>query len=176
VSGFKIERELEAPQDHDGQVDVELTFTMDKAVFRVVAKIAFGYFAWRFGADAALGASFDKIRRFIRYGEGERSQFAIVDQRPMLLGDEVTRRQSDSHLVGLSSVPRQPESTRLFVSPAGWKVELVALVSLYNVFTYRVRLTDDYAGIVPLRVGHQFNWRDRSVSELIVGSLVTPAR
>lgn len=174
VPGFTIRRALEPPPHEDNQVEVELTFTMDKLVFRVIAKIAFSYLAWRFGPEAALDGSFDQIRRFIRYGEGDRTEFAVVDQQPILLDDRVTRRQTDGHLVVLTSMPKRPPPSRIIISPASWKVELIAAVSLYNVFTYRIRLTQDYAGIVPVRLGHHFDWRGRSISELRSGLLVTP--
>ena len=54
----------------DGRdLEVEITFTVNKGIRRCVAKYVFNYLAHECGRRFVLGTDFDGIRRFIRYGE-----------------------------------------------------------------------------------------------------------
>jgi len=68
-----------------GDIDVEVTFTIDKVIRRCMAKYAFNFLAFAHGVTFVLGRDFDTIRRFIRYGETP--EYDLVRERlgPILL-------------------------------------------------------------------------------------------
>jgi len=136
-----------------GDIEVEVTFTINKGIRRCMAKYAFNFLALVSGAAFVLEGDFDAIRRFIRYGETAR--YELVQERfgPILQNDSETRRQTSGHL--------------LTVNWAASGVDLVGQVSLFNSVTYAVSLTRYYRGVWrPVRSGLHFNLRERKVQPL----------
>jgi hypothetical protein len=136
-----------------GDIEVEVTFTINKGIRRCMAKYAFNFLAFVSGATFALEHDFDAIRRFVRYGET--AGYELVRERfgPILQDDSETRRQTSGHL--------------LTVNWAASGVHLVGQVSLFNSVTYAVSLTRHYRGLWrPVSSGLHFNLLERKVQPL----------
>ncbi len=147
--------DMDAPEGlfQGGDIEVEVTFTITKGIRRCMAKYAFNFLAFVCGVAFVLERDFDRIRRFIRYGETP--EYDLVRERmgPILQDDSATRRQTSGHL--------------LTVNWAASGVDLVGQVSLFNYATYAVSLSRKYSGIWrPVRSGLHFNLRDRTVQPL----------
>jgi hypothetical protein len=156
--------DVDAPEGlfQDGDIEIEVTFTINQGIRRCMAKYAFNFLALVSGGAFVLERDFDTIRRFIRYGDAPR--YTPVRERlgPILRDDSPTRRQTSGHL--------------LTVNWAASGVDLVGQVSLFNSVTYAVSLTRHYSGIWrPVRSGLHFNMRDRRVQPLqAVSGLLLP--
>ena len=156
--------DIDAPEGlfQGGDIEVDVTFTINKGIRRCMAKYAFNFLASVSGAAFVLERDFDAVRRFIRYGETPR--YDLVHERfgPILRDDSATRRQTSGHL--------------LTVDWAASGVDLVGQVSLFNSVTYVVSLTRHYSGVWrPVRSGLHFNLRDRRVQQLqAVSRLLLP--
>jgi hypothetical protein len=138
---------------------VEISTTMDSLVFRCVAKIAFNYLAYVQSREFVLQDNFSAIREFIRYGRDPPDPVIVVDSRPMLTDDSVTRRQTNGHLVTVNWAQDQ--------------MSIVAQFSLFNHARYRVSLAHGLSGVWrPIRSGHHFDIERRSVSPLVGTSLI----
>jgi hypothetical protein len=146
-----------------GDIEVEVTFTINKGIRRCMAKYAFNFLASVVGPAFVLESDFDVIRRFIRYGDTP--GYDLVRERfgPILRADSPTRRQTSGHL--------------LTVSWGASAVDLVGQVSLFNSVKYSVSLARNYSGALwrPVRSGLHFNPRDRTIQPLLpVSALVVP--
>jgi len=156
--------DISAPEGlfQGSDIEVEVTFTINKGIRRCMAKYAFNFLALVSGAAFVLERDFDAIRRFIRYGE--MPAYNLVRERfgPILRDDSATRRQTSGHL--------------LTVNWAVSGIDLVGQVSLFNSVTYAVSLTRHYSGVWrPVRSGLHFNLRDRKVQPLqAVSALLLP--
>jgi hypothetical protein len=147
--------DMNAPEGlfQGGDIEVEVTFTINKGIRRCMAKYAFNFLAFACGVAFVLERDFDTIRRFIRYGETP--EYDLVRERfgPILRDDSATRRQTSGHL--------------LTVSWAASGVDLVGQVSLFNYVTYAVSLARQYDGMWrPVRRGLHFDLRDRRIQPL----------
>lgn len=147
--------DIDAPEGlfQGGEIEVEVTFTINKGIRRCMAKYTFNFLAWVSGAAFVLERDFDVIRRFIRYGEAP--GYDVVRERfgPILRDDSTTHRQTSGHLLTVNWVASG--------------VDLVGQVSLFNSVTYAVSLTRQYSGVWrPVRSGLHFNLRDRKVQPL----------
>lgn len=138
-----------------GDIEVEVTFTINKGIRRCMAKYAFNFLAFVVGSAFVLESDFDVIRRFVRYGDTP--GYDLVRERfgPILRDDSATRRQTSGHL--------------LTVNWGASGVDLVGQVSLFNSVTYSVSLARHYSGALwrPVRSGLHFNLRDRTVQPLL---------
>jgi len=145
-----------------GDIEVEVTFTINKGIRRCMAKYAFNFLALVSGTPFVLERDFDAIRRFIRYGETPGYELVRERLGPILRDDWETRRQTSGHL--------------LTVNWAASGVDLVGQVSLFNSVTYAVSLTRHYGGIWrPVRRWLHFNLHDRKVQPLqAVSGLLLP--
>jgi hypothetical protein len=146
-----------------GDIEVEVTFTINKGIRRCMAKYAFNFLAFVGGPAFVLESDFDAIRRFIRHGDTP--GYELVRERfgPILKDDSATRRQTSGHLIT--------------VNWGASGVDLVGQVSLFNSVTYSVSLSRNYSGALwrPLRSGVHFNLRDRTVQPLLpVSPLLVP--
>jgi hypothetical protein len=156
--------DIDAPEGlfQAGDIEVEVTFTINKGIRRCMAKYAFNFLAMVSGAAFVLERDFDAVRRFIRYGETP--PYDLVHERfgPILRDDSATHRQTSGHL--------------LTVEWAASSIDLVGQVSLFNSITYAVSLTRHYSGVWrPVRSGLHFNLRDRKVRQLqAVSRLLLP--
>ena len=136
--------DLPPPEGIDGKMLVEVKFTVDRLLARAIAKIAFNYMAFHAGATFALNASFDRIRRFIRYDEdGDNwQQFVRFLWKPLLAQETEELRMTRGHIL-----------------IAGWKSlqRLVVWISPYNAMAYEVTLTPRFSGVsLSIKVGHVF--------------------
>ena len=132
----------------------EVTWEIDPAIFRAVAKIGFHYLAYWEGTHFVTHSSFDTIRRYIRHGEKPAYPLGgILDKA--ILGDEpVEGKRRVGHLVT--------------VDWAEDKVSIVAQISLFNYLTYAVCLARDYAGPhKDIRRGHFFNTHTQEIYALV---------
>lgn len=66
------------------KVQVKGCVAYDKRFFRAVAKIAFHYFLCHSRMFDGYETEFETIRRFIRYGEGDESDFLKKDNQPIV--------------------------------------------------------------------------------------------
>jgi hypothetical protein len=136
-----------------GEIDVEISFIVNKCIRRCMAKYVFNFLAEIGGVTFVLERDFDPIRRFIRYGETPNYDLVLERYGPILHDDSATHRQTSGHL--------------LTVGWAASGVDLVGQVSLFNSLTYSVSLTRQYRGIWrPVRGGLHFDRQDRRVHML----------
>ena len=109
----------------------EVEGTIDRKIFRAVAKIGFNYLAYWQSADFMFHESFDTIRRFIRYGETTSYPLVGILEKP-ILADEYSRLRRLGHLVT--------------VNWASDNTSIVSQVALFNWITYSICLTRGYSG------------------------------
>ncbi len=146
--------DLPPPALVDGKALVEIKSKVDRLLARAVAKISFNYMALHAGTHFALNASFDPIRRFIRFDEGPEDwrQFVQFLSKPLLA------EETDELLV-----------TRGHILILGWKDlgTLTVTLSPYNSMAYEVTLARGFKGIwQPLKVGHVFDWEHHEILPL----------
>ena len=127
--------------------------SIDKAICRAIAKIAFNYLAYWQGADFVLQSVFDPIRSFIRKGEQGNDPFLMVRSKN-ILADE----------------PSQESRRIIHVVTVNWAqngISIISQISLFNFLSYTVQLANSYSGQQPnLRKGHFFNLNDHKIYEL----------
>ncbi len=153
---FREDGQLDLPPPDlvDGKALVEIKSKVDRLLARAVAKISFNYMALHAGTHFALNASFDPIRRFIRFDEGPKDwrQFVQFLSKPLLA------EETDELLV-----------TRGHILILGWKDlgTLTVTFSPYNSMAYEVTLARGFQGIwQPLKVGHVFDWEHHEILRL----------
>ena len=141
---------LEAPE-----MEVEVSLRVNQGIRRCVAKYAFNYLASVCGRDFVLGADFDVVRQFIRYGGVPPYPLVVAGSKPILHDDRPTARQTNGHLLTLGWA----ESLR----------DLVGEVSLFNSVTYRVSLCRQFSGTlwIPIRSGVHYDIERKIVKSLI---------
>jgi hypothetical protein len=141
------------PEWPSGVADIEVTYSIDQIITRTVAKIAFNYLAYVTSdrPHFVLHASFDHIRRFIRFGEATHWSVVRGMNTKILEGDTQRLRTTLGHVL-----------------TADWRPEgsVVAEVSLFNDISYRVYLTKDPPGRVwwDLMSGHVFDIESRTIT------------
>lgn len=146
---FKQPTDLEVPRElTKPTVILGIEGTIDLEVWRAIAKIAFNYLACIEGPGFVLGASFDEIREFIR--SGSLPAPVGVSREPILVGF----RHGQKQVMHVVLVDRN-------------QLELRARVSLFNSFSYDVRLSRSTAVWYPLRSGHTFDPIAHTVQKLI---------
>jgi len=144
---------VESPSD---DVWVEVRWHIEERVRRSIAKIALNYAAYTQGPDFVLQPHFDPIRRFIRYGEGDCLDFVGVSQeRP----------------VGAESL----EGCHFLALKMKQNRDIIAYVSLFNRFTYMVRLVAKYPIWYELSLGHCLDPVNQSIQPFLVTSLDIPS-
>jgi len=138
-----------------GDVEVELTITVNKGIRRCVAKFAFNYLVYECGVPFGLRTDFDPIRRFIRYGEIGEEQLVVENARPALTNWMTDGHLVEEHVVAFAWVP-----------PNG--LDLVGQITLFNFMSYNVMLARGYGGLVrPAPKGLRYDIRTRRVRPLI---------
>ena len=154
---FQNERRLEPPKGllEAAEMEVEVTLRVNQGIRRCVAKYAFNYLASVCGREFVLGADFDVVRQFIRYGNVPPYPLVVAGSEPILFDDRPTIRQTNGHLLTL-----------------GWGKslgDLVGEVSIFNSVTYRVSLCRDFSGNVwiPIRSGVHYDIGRKIVMPLI---------
>lgn len=147
------------------EVLAQIDAQVDRDIARAIAKMGFNYMAYTSGAEFALGRDFDPIRAFVRYGEGDLDwrEFVQIRQDPILADDTRRWRQTDGHLVT--------------VQWDGGLTGIFAQVSLFNAWTYVVKLAPRFGGIFrKVASGHLFSVRGRRVSPLTGVGLIMPVQ
>lgn len=138
-----------------GDVEVELTITVNKGIRRCVAKFVFNYLVYECGVPFGLRTDFDPIRRFIRYGEIGEEQLVVENIRPALTNWMTGGHLVEEHVVAFAWVP-----------PNG--SDLVGRITLFNFISYNVMLARGYGGLVlPTPKGLRYDIRTRRVRPLI---------
>jgi HNH endonuclease len=149
------------PAARPDTLGVELQGTIDHAIFRSVAKIAFNYLAYWEGSEFVQHRAFDKVRRYIRWQHAPGYKLIQVDEKAILENEPIEGMRRLGHLIT--------------VNWAADGVSVLAQVSLFNWMTYLVCLAPDFSGPPPqLTRGHFFNVSDREIFEL--GSRATDPR
>lgn len=152
-----IEKEKnEQNQTSEDIVPVVSVITLDRTIMRGLSKIAFNYAAFVKGANFIQHNDFNKIRRFIRYGEGDSKNFFSVNLPPILHEDQKLSKLGVKTTIG-------------HLITLGWQgTKLFSKLSLFNTTTYGVTLCNNYHGIWhPIRAGHHFDIKSKKVSELL---------
>ena len=137
-------------------VQVQSVITIDRVIMRGICKIAFNYLASVVGSHFMLSNSFDGIRRFILYDEGNSDEYLLVNQPPILHDDQIFSKfnikVTQGHLIILT-----------------WNNDkLICRLSLFNTNTYLVILCKNYSGIwIPIKTGHHFDIQKNEVNRLL---------
>ena len=154
---FREEGTLDLPPPDliDGKALVEIKSKVDRLLASAIAKIAFNYMAFHAGADFALNASFDQVRRFIRddHGGEDWRKFVSFVSKPLLAEETEDLMVTRGHILIL-----------------GWRHfdTLIVWVSPYNSMAYEVTLTRSYRGVwQPLQIGQLFDWEHHKIVPLI---------
>lgn len=138
----------------DDKVFIEGTAKIDEVIRRAATKIAFNYLAWGQGSLFTLSPDFNPVRDYVLKGERPAWPMVTVDKQPIL--------ENDAH-------PRQPVPRHLITM--NWdrgRRGIVAELSLFNIFAYRIRLCHNFTGIYrEVRSGHAFDVGARTISKLI---------
>jgi hypothetical protein len=149
---FRVADEVVPPQQADG-VLCEVEGSIDEKIFRAVAKIAFNYLAYWEGSEWTQGASFDAVRRFVRYGEQLGYRMVDVCDAAILADEPIVGRRRAGHLIT--------------VNWAQDRMSIVSQIALFNWITYRVSLAVGYRGERRnIRRGHFFNIATSEILEL----------
>lgn len=163
---FHPRRELsrsDYPMDSEG--DVFVGFVFDSEVARAVAKITFNYLAKVVGIihpQMIFFDSLDKVRRFIRYNEGNWDDIVRYKPKPILIGDTEQLRQTESHVITVTWNPDH-------------RGGIIGQLSLFNHLTYEVLLCARPDGLwVDITSGHAYHLHNKTVERLISGRLVRP--
>ena len=130
----------------------EIKGTIDRKLFRAIAKIGFNYLTYWQSSDFMHQEVFDTIRRYIRYGETTSYPLVQVLEKP-ILADENDRKRRLGHLVT--------------VNWAGDNVSIVSQVSLFNWITYSISLSRGYSEERRnIKKGHFFKTNSKEILEL----------
>ena len=98
-------------------------------------------------------AAFDRVRRYIRWGNVPDLKLIHMDERAILVGEPIEGSRRLGHVIT--------------VNWAADGVSILAQVALYNLMTYRVCLAPDFSGPPPeLTRGHFFNVPAQEILEL----------
>lgn len=149
---LKLDKKEFMPSIDSGILQCEIEGTIDRTIFRAIAKIGFNYLTFWQDPDFMHQEDFHLIRRYIRYGETTSFPFVQIFKKP-ILADEKNNRKRLGHLVT--------------VNWASDKVSIVSQVSLFNWITYGICLAREYSGD-PRNImkGHFFNIRSKDILEL----------
>lgn len=153
--GFSLKptKEEFIPSIESMLLQCEIEGTIDRTIFRAIAKIGFNYLAFWQDAHFMQQDAFHLIRRYIRYGETTSYPFVQVFKRPICADERGGSRRRLGHFVT--------------VNWASDKVSIVSQVSLFNWVTYGICLAREYAGDGRnIKKGHFFNIRSRDILEL----------
>ena len=131
----------------------EVEGTIDRKIFRAIAKIAFNYLAYWQGPEFLHEPSFDATRRFIRYDEQPGYRMVDIREESILADERVAGQSRLGHLI-----------------TTNWaqdRVSIMAQVALFNWVKYCVVLAPDYPGEQrDIRRGNFFNVANGEILEL----------
>ena len=140
------------PPDKSQEILCDIEGTIDRKIFRAIAKIGFNYLSYWQETEFMYQGSFDVIRRYIRYGEGVDYPLVIVLEKA-ILSDEDSSRRRLGHLIT--------------VNWSGDGKSIVSQVSLFNWITYSICLARGYAGErKDIKKGNFFNTNSNEIYDL----------
>jgi len=149
---FNLKGEEYLSPNKTGSALCEIEGTIDRKIFRAIAKIGFNYLTYWQGADFVHQEAFDSIRRYVRYGETASYPLVRVLEKP-ILADEDDERRRLGHLIT--------------VNWTADKSSIVAQISLFNWITYTVSVSREYFGEHRnIKKGHFFNTVSKEIVEL----------
>ena len=135
-----------------GSIEIGANFQINREIDRAVAKICFNYLAYvtaNIYFDFVYREEFNTIRKFIRYGEGDRGVVQFDPPDPSKLNPSLP--ETDGHLIVVEREPPDHEN-------------IVARVSFYNCVPYKVILGRKVLGdISDLCEGLHLDWKNRKV-------------
>ena len=105
--GFARGTVVSETQPPTGRIGTQIVARISEPELRGFAKIAFNYLAHVAGADFALRAEFNEIRRFVRHGVQVGSSLVEVSMNPWVVTDDRT----GAPLVGHYVIVRTRDST-----------------------------------------------------------------
>jgi len=130
---------------------VRIEVPEDEFTKRAIAKIGFNYLTKRAGATFTLDKGFDKVRRYIRYGEPLGNQLVRRIRKSPLHHGQNEARSRQGHLVQVG----WDEGTRVI----GW-------VSLFQLNYFQIYF-GSYQGVLrPIAGGHYFDIIENSIFEI----------
>jgi len=157
VPTLRIDGTMPSPPTPGSDVLVAVTTNINALIARAIAKISFSYITYFAGTDLVLREEFDRVRRFIRFGEGVPPDFVKVSTRPVLANDTLWYGSVRGHLV---TVEWPGALDRIF-----------SKVALFNELSYVVTLARRCSAIWrPIQQGHLFDWETREIKELTTGA------
>jgi len=124
---------------------------------RAIAKIAFNYLAYTTGNNFALNKSFDMIRSFIRYGDGNPNNFFHANSNPILHDDKKLK-------------PLKLKTTEGHIIIVEWNSPstITSKISFFNINTYNIFFCKNYNSVwIPINSGHHFDIKTKTISKLI---------
>jgi hypothetical protein len=149
---FKHRGEV-VPPEKSRSILCEVEGTIDRQIFRAIAKIAFNYLLYWAGPHFLLEQSFNPVRRYIRYGESPGYALVAVRENAILADEPLVGERRLGHLI-----------------TSNWaenRNSIVGQVSLFNWVTYCVSLLRDYSGERRVvKRGHFFDVSNRRILEL----------
>ena len=149
---FKYKGEIVPPKQSESLL-CEVVGIIDHSVFRVIAKIAFNYLLYWHGSDFLFEASFDAVRRYIRYGEKPGYEMIAIRDEAILADEPIVGGRRLGHLIT--------------VNWAADGVSILGQVSIFNWVTYCVSLLRHYGGKRrDVRRGNFFDVSNRRILEL----------
>jgi hypothetical protein len=141
------------PDDSEASLLCTLEGTIEDTISRAVAKISFNYLAYWQGREFMLGADFNPIRCYVRYGAKPQYSLIQIRQEPILGDEPLYGKRRSGHLLTV-----------------GWtsdKRSIIGQVSLFNWLTYSVCLARDCIGEHrAIQKGHFFDPYNQQISQL----------
>jgi hypothetical protein len=151
--GFTRLEDFDAPKGlFDGRdLEVDLTVTVNKGIRRCVAKYVFNYLAHECGSAFVLGADFDPVRRFIRYGEVAGHELVVEDVRPKWGHGSAEGKETTGHVVAIQWATNG--------------LDLIGQVQFFGAIRYTVLLARQYGGPIwrPIRCGSHYDVESRTI-------------
>lgn len=157
--GITFGNKQEIVLDYDNSL-VEVSAQIDRTIYRAVAKIAFNYFAYHniHKKDFLLTPRFDDVRSFILNGTVPDYTIVDVNGKPILEMEKDKDQRAHGHIVIVEK------------NECG---SLVALVSLFNEFCYKICLAPflPYKAKLKVGFGHFFNLHTNQINEIFSGKI-----
>jgi type I restriction enzyme S subunit len=145
-------RAMDQPLGAGQTVGVLHAFDVDATLRRAAAKIGFNYATKILGPDIMRRSDFDRIRRFIRFGD-ELEQLVTAQEGSVLTGSDAATSRGHALAVGWLQA----------------RNELIGVVSLFNRVTYGIRLCESQsAEWAHVSARHLFDPVSRVISELSI--------
>jgi len=154
---FKIKGVQDPPTTENNDWLCKVEGIIDQQILRAIAKIGFNYICFWEGNEFVLQASFDPIRKYIRFGVKSGYPLVRIIDRAILEDEIDSEKRRLGHIVT--------------VNWANDKISIISQVSLLNWNTYGISLAKDFAGEkLYITRGHFFNVASGDILDLGVMS------